>query len=63
MKIEQVDIGWRPDCFRGRARPVENERSAACLCCAQNRLDLLVGRQDALLGLEGFGAPILSSHG
>ena len=62
MKIEQVDVGRRPDCFRGRACPVENQRSAARLGCAQNGLDFLVGRQYALLGLERFGTPVLSSH-
>ena len=63
MKVEQVDIGWRPDRFRRRARPVEDQRAAARLCRAQNRLDFFVGRQHALLGLERFGAPMLSRHG
>jgi hypothetical protein len=55
MKVEQVDVGWRPDCLRGRAYPIKYQRSAARFCCAQNQLDFLVGRQNALLGLQGNG--------
>ena len=62
MKIEQVDVGGRPDCFRGRACPVENQSAPARLSRAQNRLDFLVRRQNALLCLERFGTPALSSH-
>lgn len=43
---------------RGQSKTVTRPRASAAL----SRLDFLGGRQYALLGLDQFGTPILSSH-